>query len=162
MKSLVIYFSKTDSASYKGNTDIIADYISEFTGAVLFKCVPLVPYPEDYGEAVKVAHFKQDNDERPELKNYLDDISKYDVIYIGGPNYWGELPYEIYTELDRLNFEGKIVMPFTTHDGSGLGLIEQMLTFRCKGAEVKKGLAILGTEVKSEATKELVKNWVIK
>lgn len=162
MKSLVIYFSKTDSPDYKGNTEVIAEYIREFTGAVLFKCIPVIPYSDDYGESVKEAHFKQDNDERPALKSYLDDISDYDVIYIGGPIYWGEFPFEIYSELDRLNFEGKIVMPFATHDGSGMGLIEQILAFRCKGADVRKGLPIEGKKAKDIESKELVNQWILR
>jgi len=165
MKSLVIYFSRSGNnwaVGYieKGNTQVIAEYISEFTGADLFKCDPVKPYSEDYMACTEGAMAYKKQNARPELKNYIDDISAYDVIYIGGPIYWGELPYEVYTQLDRLNFNGKIVKPFATHEGSGLGSVESVLRKKCVGADVKRGLAIQGSTVNSDFAKKQVKNWV--
>ena len=165
MKSLVIYFSRPGNnwaVGYieKGNTEVIAEYIAEFTGAELFKCEPLKPYSEDYMKCTEEAMAYKKQDARPALTHYLDDISDYDVIYIGGPIYWGELPYDVYTELDRLDFSGKTVKPFATHEGSGLASVEAVLKKKCKGANVKKGLAIQGSSVNSDFAKKQVKNWV--
>ncbi len=166
MKSLVIYFSRPGNnyaVGYveKGNTEVVAEYIREFTGADLFKCDPLRPYSEDYMTCTEEAMAYQRQNARPALKTYLDDISSYDVIYIGGPIYWGELPYEVYTELDRLDFKGKIVLPFATHEGSGIANVERVLKAKCSGATVRKGLAIQGSSVRSEFAKKQVKNWVV-
>lgn len=139
---------------------MIAEYIKEFTGADLFKCDPVKPYSEDYTTCTEEAMAYKRADARPALKKYIDDISAYDVVYIGGPIYWGELPYEVYTELDRLVFSGKIVKPFATHEGSGLGRVESVLRRKCAGATVKKGLAIQGSSVHSDYAKKQVENWV--
>ena len=165
MKSLVIYFSRPGNnwaVGYieKGNTEVIAEYIRDFTGADLFKCDPQKPYSEDYTKCTEEAMAYKKQNARPALKNYLDDVSGYDVIYIGGPIYWGELPYEVYTELDRLDFTGKIVKPFATHEGSGMGSVESVLKRKCVGATVKKGLAITGSSVTSDYAKRQVQKWV--
>lgn len=167
MKSLVIYFSRPGNnwaVGYveKGNTEVIAGYIGEFTSADLFRCDPVKPYSEDYMKCTEEAMAYKKADARPALKKYLDDISAYDVVYIGGPIYWGELPYEVYSELDRLDFHGKTVKPFVTHEGSGLGSVEGVLKKKCVGADVKKGLAIQGGSVNSDLAKRQVRDWVEK
>ena len=166
MKSLVIYFSRTDENYFggqmryieKGNTEIAAEYIRDLTGADLFKVERKTPYAKDYMTCIEEAKQEQRRNELPELKEYLDDISGYDVIYIGGPIYWGTLPQPMFTELTRLNFNGKTVMPFSTHEGSGLGSIERDLKRVCVGAEVKSGLAIVGSRAKD--SKNNIEKWI--
>jgi len=165
MRSLVIYFSRAYE-NYAvgnievGNTEIVANIIKEYTGANLFKCDPVKPYSKNYSECCREAKNYLKSNARPQLKQYLKDITQYDVIYIGGPIYYGQYPFEVYSELDKLNFEGKIIKPFSTHEGSKLGNIERVLQYFCKGATVKPGLAILGREVKTDTTRALIKNWV--
>ena len=167
MKSLVIYFSRAGE-NYavgkieKGNTEVIAEYIKDFTGADLFRCDPAEPYSENYRECCREAIAKQRSDARPELTAYLDSIEDYDVIYIGGPVYCGEYPQEIYSQLDRLNFIGKVIKPFTTHEGSGLGKCVEVLRKKCAGGKVEEGLAIKGSEVFLPESKALVRDWVIR
>ena len=92
-KSLILYFSRAgnnySSSGIKfieiGNTEVIANYIKEFTDADMFKMDPLNEYPEDYMKCTEVAQEELQKDERPELKEYIDDISEYDVIYIAAP-----------------------------------------------------------------------------
>lgn len=165
MKSLVIYFSRAFE-NYAvgnievGNTEIVANIIKEFTGADLFKCEGVRPYSKNYNECCKEAKNYLKSNARPQLKQYLKDISNYDIIYIGGPIYYGQYPFEVYSELDKLKFDGKIIKPFSTHEGSKLGNIEKVLTYFCKGATVKPGLAILGHEVKTNQTRNIIKTWV--
>ena len=166
MKSLVIYFSRADENYFggqmkyidKGNTEIVAEYIKEITGADLFKVERKVPYSKDYMTCIREAQDEQRRGELPELVNYLDDISGYDVIYIGGPVYWGTLPQPMFTELERLDFNGKTVMPFTTHEGSGLASVVSDVKKLCKGADVKSGLAIVGSTVSSSKPK--LEKWI--
>lgn len=163
-KSLVIYFSRADenyAVGYidKGNTEVIAEYIRDITGADLFKIEGLRGYSADYNTCIEEAKQRQARDERPELKAYIDDISQYEVIYIGAPVYWGIMPQEMITLLEKLDFTGKTVRVFTTHEGSGLGSIPSQVKRVCKGANVlDDGLAIRGGSVNSSKGK--VENWV--
>ena len=162
-KSLVIYFSRADenyAVGYidKGNTEVIAEYIKEFTGADLFKVEPVKPYSKSYKECCDEALEEKRENARPELKRYLDDISNYEVIYIGSPIYWGTMPMSMFTQLEKLDFTGKIVKVFTTHEGSGLGNVVSDVKKICKGANVLDSLAIQGSFIYE--AKEKVKNWI--
>ncbi len=166
MKSLVIYFSRADENYFggqmryidKGNTEIVAEYIKDILGSDLFKVERKTPYSANYMKCIKEAQDEQRNGELPELKTYLDDISEYDIIFVGGPIYWGTLPQPMFTELSRLDFDGKIVMPFSTHEGSGLGNIARDIKKYAKGAIINIGLAINGSSV-NEA-KPRVEKWI--
>lgn len=163
-KSLVIYFSRADEnygVGYieKGNTEIIAEYIKEITGADLFKVEGVQGYAKDYATCIEQAKQRQQRNERPELKKYLEDISRYEVIYIGAPVYWDIMPQEMVTQLEKLDFTGKIVRVFTTHEGSGTGSIPAQLKKICKGANViDDAIAIRGSVVKT--SKEKIENWI--
>lgn len=165
-KSLIIYFSRAGN-NYsnngitfieKGNTEVIAEYIQELTDADMFKVEALNEYPEDYMECTEVAKEELNNDERPELKEYLDNISEYDVIYIGYPNWWSTLPMPLWTQLEKLDFSGKTVKPFVTHEGSGMGRSANDIGKLCPGAEIGDGLSIQGSYVSQ--SKDKVEHWV--
>ncbi len=162
MQSLIIYFSRpNDSYTNKGNTEVVAEEIARLTNGYLFKCDPIIPYSLDFKKCIIEAKQKKDNNERPELKEYLSDIHEYDVIYIGGPIYFAEYPYEIYSMLDRLDFSGKIVRPFSTHEGSVFGKVIEVLRNKCDGAIIKQGLALRGSLVNEEISKKIIKEWVM-
>lgn len=166
MSNLVIYFSRSGENYFggelknieKGNTEVIAEYIQEFTGAELFKVEATVDYPEDYMECIAAAKKELEDDARPEIKQSLDDISAYDTIYIGFPNWWGTLPMPMFTQLEQLDFTAKTVKPFVTHEGSGFGNSEKDLEKLCKGSKIKRGLSIPGAEVYD--VKDMVKSWI--
>ena len=83
MSNLIIYYSREGENYFggelknieKGNTEVITDYIQEFTGADLFKVEPKVPYPESYMECTEVAKKERKDDARPEIKESVGDIS---------------------------------------------------------------------------------------
>ena len=166
MASLVIYFSRNGENYFggelknieKGNTEVIAEYIQEFDGADLFKVEPVNEYPADYMKCIDVAKKEQQADARPEIKEILTDISGYDTIYIGFPNWWGTLPMPMFTQLESLDFAGKAVKPFVTHEGSGFGSSQRDLAKLCEGAEIKNGLSIPGANVYD--AKDTVKAWI--
>ena len=166
MSSIVIYFSRSGENYFggqlknieKGNTEVIAEYIKDLTDAELFKVEPASAYPEDYMECIDVAKKEQQNGARPELKETLDDISAYDTIYIGFPNWWGTLPMPMFTQLEKLDFTGKVVKPFVTHEGSGLSGVPRQLNEICTGAKILDGLAIQGRDAKTSKNK--VENWI--
>ena len=163
-KSIIIYFSRADenyfggSLKYinKGNTEVIAEYIKEITGADIFKVEPLNPYPKDYMECIEEAKTRTKNHDAP-IKEQVPDISPYEVIYVGSPIYWGGMPEELFTALKGLDYTGKIIRPFTTHEGSGLSSVPSQLANICNGTVVS-GLAITGSMVNS--AKSLVEEWI--
>ncbi|MBR1376419.1 MAG: NAD(P)H-dependent oxidoreductase [Bacilli bacterium] len=164
MKSIVIYFSRADenySVGYvdKGNTEVIAEYIKDITGADLFKVERKVPYAKDYMTCIEEAKIEKQNNERPELVNTLESIDDYDVVYIGSPIYWGTMPQPMFTQLEKLNWNGKTVRIFTTHEGSGLANVPSDVKRICVGANVlDNSLAIQGSSVYD--AKEKVENWI--
>ena len=129
MSSLVIYFSRAGENYFggvlknieKGNTEVIAEYIQEFADADLFKVEPASEYPADYMKCIDVAKKELQADARPEIKETLESIDQYDTIYLGFPNWWGTLPMPMFTQLEKLDFSGKTIKPFVTHEGSGFG-----------------------------------------
>ena len=129
-KSLIIYFSRADenyfggSMKYidKGNTEVVAEYIKDITGGDIFKVEPLIPYSKDYMTCINEAK-ERTSSHNAQIKEMVPDISSYEVIYVGSPIYWGGMPEELFTALKDLDFNGKIVRPFVTHEGSGLSLL---------------------------------------
>ena len=164
-KSLIIYFSRADENYFggemryvdKGNTEVIAEYIKDIVGADIFKVEPLNPYSKDYMECIREAKVRTREHNAP-IKESVPDISSYDVIYVGSPIYWGGMPEELFTALKGLDYSGKIVRPFTTHEGSGLSGVPRQLKEICVGAEVLDGLAIIGSQVKN--SKQKVEDWI--
>ena len=162
-KSLVIYFSRADE-NYavgnikKGNTEVIAEYIQELIGADLFKVEPLKPYSPNYKICCSEALDEKRKNIRPEMKRYLENISDYEVIYIGSPIYFGTMPMSMFTQLEKLDFTGKLIKIFTTHEGSGLGTVVSDIKKICKGATILDSLAFQGRFVNN--SKEEVKQWV--
>ena len=164
--TLIIYFSRNGENYFggelktieKGNTEVIAEYIQEFCDADTFKVEELNAYPSDYMECIDIAKKELEENARPELKEYLEDISGYNTIYIGFPNYWGTLPMPMWTQLEKLDFTGKTVKPFVTHEGSGFGKSLNDLKKLCSGSDIKKGLSIPGGNVGS--AKDTVSQWI--
>ncbi len=165
-KSIVIYFSRADENYFggklkyieKGNTEVIAEYIKDITGADLFKVERKIPYNKDYKICLEESRQEIKNDEKPEIADYLDNIKDYEVVYIGGPVYLGVLPSPMVTQLEKLDFSNKIVRPFTTHEGSGLGKVPYQVKKICKGATMTNGLSILGSSVYD--SREKVEKWI--
>ena len=161
MKSLIIYFSRADenyAVGYidKGNTEIVAEYVKELTGADMFKIEPMIPYAKDYRTCIEEAKERIGN---APIKNYLNDISAYEVIYIMSPIYWGTYAPEVETALQKLDFTGKTIRIITTHEGSGLASVPNDVKRICKGSNVlDDALAIKGSDAKN--SKQKIENWI--
>lgn len=161
MKSLIIYFSRADenyAVGYidKGNTEYVAEFVQELTGADMFKVEPAVPYAADYRTCIEEA--KQRIGNAP-IKERLTDISLYDTVFLMSPIYWGTYAPELETALENLDFSGKKVRIICTHEGSGLSGMPSDVKRMCKGADVDtKGLAIKGSQAKN--SKKTVEEWL--
>ena len=167
-KVLVVFFSRTGE-NYavgnieKGNTHIIAEMIAKETGGKLFRIQTVKPYPDEYKACVEVAKAEKENNARPEVKGDVK-VEDYDVIFLGYPNWWGDMPMAVYTFIEKHNWNGKTVVPFCTHEGSGLSGTERKLKDACKGATVSEGLAIKGTTAQNSQPQALkaVQTWLKK
>lgn len=167
-KILIVYYSRCGenyiNGSIKeireGNTEQVAAIIKELTSADLFKIEQKAPYSDNYHKCTEEAKEDQRNNRRPELKEYLDSIDGYEIIYLGYPNYWSTMPMALFTFLEHYSFKGKIIKPFCTHEGSGLGRSISDIKKLCPGAIVKEGLAIRGSDVSK--AKEEIKRWIEK
>ena len=156
-KILVAFFSRTGE-NYavghieQGNTHIVAEMIASATGGTLFRIEPATPYPDDYRACTEVAQREKRSKARPAL---VGDIAaeEFDVIFLGYPNWWGDLPMCIYTFLEQHDWQGKVVIHFCTHEGSGLSDTENLLRAACRGASVLNGLAVRGFVAQNEREK---------
>jgi len=143
-----------------GNTEVVAAMIQKITGGDLFEIRTIKPYPVDYTETTEVAMAEKRANARPELDAHLDKIDQYDTLFLGYPNWWGTFPMAVFTFLEAYDFTGKTILPFCTHEGSGLGGSERDIRRVCPNAEVLSGLAIRGGSVNN--AEDTVKSWITK
>lgn len=139
--TLILYFSMS------GNTETVANYIHEEIGGDIVKLETVQTYPEDYDELVDYAHEEQRDNTRPELETAIENIEQYDTIFLGYPNWWGDMPMPIYSFLDQYDLSNKTIAPFITHGGSGLSGTPANIANEEPDAVVTEGLAINGDDV---------------
>ncbi len=166
---LVAYFSLAGEqynvgVIEEGNTAIVAKMIAEKTGADLFEIEPVNAYPSSHSELLTVAQNEQRENARPEIASTVKNMDDYDIVYIGYPNWWGDMPMIVYNFLESYNFDGKTVSPFCTHGGSGLSRTESTIAGICDGATMLDGFAISGETAQNnrEKTDSEVTNWLEK
>jgi len=163
---LVAFFSRTGE-NYavgnieKGNTHIVAEMIADKTGGELFEIKPAKAYPDGYEECTEVAQEEKSANARPEIKTDIDP-APYDIVFIGYPIWWGDAPMPVYTWIERHNFEGKTVIPFCTHEGSGLGSSGDNIGAACKGSTLAEGFSLTGQTAQKRQTeaKQAVEKWL--
>jgi flavodoxin len=151
-KMLIIYFTRT------GNTEKIANYINKATNIELFKIEPKTAYPSNYDETLSIVRNEQSSNSRPEINNPLTDVSKYDIILLGHPIWYSHLPNIVMTQLELLNLNNKIIYPFNTHEGSGIGSSVNDIKNIVSGATVNNGFPIQKSNV--ENSEDDVNEWL--
>ena len=163
-KALVVFFSHAgDNYSVGnievGNTKIVADYISEMTGADQFEIVTHKYDGMAYTPLINLAQEEANNGELPEYEGDVD-LSGYDTVFIGGPVWWGTYPQVMFTFFKKHadDLQGKTVIPFTTHEGSGLASCVNDVKRAFPKAKVTAGWSIYGHEVRGGKAK--VEKWI--
>ncbi len=165
-KMLIAVFSRADEnygVGYitVGNTMKLAQVIAAKTGAELFEVAPAKKYPADYDTCIDVAKKEQNQKARPAI---LEDknLSEYDVIFLGYPVWWGDIPMCMYTFIEAHDWAGKTVIPFCTHEGSGSGRTDRTLKSSLKGADVKRVMAMRGGTAQNNAAEveRTVDSWL--
>ena len=162
-KSIVIFFSHAgDNYSVgvidTGNTKIVADYISEITGADQYEIVTHKYDGMAYTPLINLAQEEANKGELPPYEGAAPDLSQYDTVFIGGPVWWGTYPQVMFTLFKDIDLSGKTVIPFTTHEGSGLASCANDVRKAFPKAKVTGEFSIYGHEVRSGKAK--VEKWL--
>lgn len=164
-KILVVYFSvpemdgvDTSSSASRvatedgvvGNTQYVANIISQEIGDDLYRIETVQTYPETHDPLLEFAYEERSEDARPELKNEIDNFDEYDTVFIGYPNWNADLPMPLYTFLEQYDFTDKTIIPFTTHGGSGFsGTIGVIADLQPNATVISNGLSISRNDVAS-------------
>ena len=152
MKSLVIYYS------WSGNTRTVAEEIQRQTGAQVFEIVPKTQYTDDYNTLLDIARTEKRNNSRPAFNEGIENFSDFNVVYIGFPNWWSDMPMIVYTFLDKYDLSCKTVAPFCTSGGSGLSNTINAIKSSEVNAMVLGGLHVRDREASSSGN--VVSDWL--
>lgn len=175
-RALVVYFSQPETTNPNnmtteednstvvingevlGNTQYMAQVIQKTANADIFRIEPATPYPTDHTTLVAQAREEQDRDFRPALAKNIDNLSGYDTVFVGSPNWWGDMPMVMYTFFETHDFAGKTIIPFNTHGGSGFSSTISTIRSLEPQAEVLDGLSISRDRIQ-DAERQIV-DWV--
>ena len=141
----------------KGHTAVAAEYIQKAVGGDIFEIETVKTYIEDHMKMIYEAKEELEKGIRPELKGFAD-ISSYDTIFIGFPNWWNTMPMPVFTFLEHYDWNGKRIIPFVTSGGGGFGNSIDDMKKTCKGAEISEnGGEFLGHKV--EESEDEISAW---
>lgn len=166
-KNLVVYFSMPDNVDDStvvidgetlGNTQYMAYVIQKTVGADIFRIEPETPYPTDHDKLVDLAKEEQNDNARPKIKDMIENFDTYENIFVGYPNWWGDMPMILYSFFDEYDFSGKTIIPFNTHGGSGFSDTISTIKELEPNAEVLDGKSISRNDIQ-DAEQEIV-DWV--
>jgi len=146
--------------SHSGNTQEIATQIYDEIGGDVLELYPVTPYPRNYNEVVELAKQETQSDFKPELEAYLNDVESYDVIFIGSPVWWYTIAPPVKTFLSENDFEGKIILPFCTHEGSGQAMSFEHIKALVPNSTVLDGFECFGSSVRNAQFK--ISEWINK
>ena len=141
-----------------GNTGVVADMIAQATGADLFSIRTVEQYPDTYDATIDQGQQEQSEGARPELATHLENLDSYDTIFLGFPNWWGDMPMAVYTFLDEVDLSGKTVIPFVTSGGSGFSNTISTIQQMEPQATVQEGLSIGASS--ATGAQQQVESWL--
>lgn len=168
-KVLVAYFSRPGD-NYGvgnievGNTHIMANMIAKEIGADTFEIATVNPYPKYYKDCNEVAKAEQKDNARPKLAKQVPNMKDYDIIFVGYPIWWNDLPMPVYTFLESYDFKGKNIIPFCTSAGDMMTGKEKDISKHAKGATVYQGLGLEGKIVQEQpdSVRPKIHEWLVK
>lgn len=131
-----------------GNMQYMAMTIQEAIGGELFRIETKEKYPLEHKTLVNQAKEEQNEEVRPELATHIENVEQYDIIFLGYPNWWGDMPQPLYTFLEEYDFSGKTIIPFNSHGGSGFSnTIEEIKKLQPNATVKDDGLSISRNDV---------------
>ena len=131
-----------DNGQLYGNTEYIARIISGATGGDLFAIKTIQTYPGGHKELVEAAKKEAEAKARPRLASRIENLKDYDVVFVGYPNWWYDMPMPLYTFFEEYDFSGKTVIPFCTHGGSRFSQSVKTIAELEKNATVIQGPSV--------------------
>lgn len=138
---LIAYFS------WSGNTEELAGMIQAETSGDLFAIEPETPYTNDYNTLLDVAQQEQADNIRPALATQVENWDQYDTIFVGYPNWWGDVPMIVLSFLESYDCTGKRIVPFCTSGGGGFGSSRASVEASASGAAILEGFHVSGSRV---------------
>lgn len=133
--------------------------IKDFTGADIYRIEPKTPYTTNHSDLVSIAKEEQNKNVRPEIKNKINNFDDYDIIYVGYPIWWSDMPQIMYTFFELYDFNEKTVIPFSTHGGSGLAGTISTIKNKLTKANVEDNAFTMSRDDMEQAPKE-IKSWL--
>ena len=165
-KTLIVYFSRVGNTDFSddvdavssaslrrkdgvlyGNCEILAEKLSNLSGADVFSVTVSENYPESYEDTVNRASHEQSDNTRPKLTSHIDNMDSYDNIIVVYPVWWNTMPIPMFSFFEEYDFSGKNIYPVATHKGSFLGDSVNDIKELCSESEVRKGIPISGGSV---------------
>lgn len=129
----------------RGNNELIVDQLKKYLPeADVFRIDTVKKYADDYMVCIEEAKQELRAKARPELTAKVENMDQYDTIILGYPNWWGVPPMAVFTFLESYNFAGKKIVPFCSHEGSGLGGSIRQIKMAVPKANLTAGVAIHG------------------
>src|SRR5688572_23280000 len=164
-KILIVYLSRTN------NTKAVAEIIQSYTGGKLISIEPRNPYPDDYQATVQQVVRENETNYLPPLKTTIDNIERYDIVFVGFPTWGMKLPPPVKSFLTQHDLKGKTIIPFNTNAGYGVGTSFETVKQLCTNSNVLEGFEMKGgierdgvyLAIKDEKRKEAqnrVKAWL--
>ena len=150
---LIAYFS------WSGHTKQLAEEIQSLTGGDIFEIIPETPYTDDINELSGIASREQRDNARPQLAAHIDDISKYDTVFVGYPNWWNNMPMPVFTFLEEYDLSGKTVIPFTSYGNGVWGKSVNSLKETLPNSTINDGLAV--QENSFDSMPQEVREWLL-
>lgn len=136
----------------KGRLRAVADMIQTQTGGTLFSIQTSVDYPGDGGALIDYVAEEQEEDARPELTSHIENPDDYDVIFVGYPTWWYDMPQALYSFFDEYDFSGKTIIPFNVHNGSRFsGTIETIQDLEPDAEVITDGFTVSERDVAGAA-----------
>ena len=140
---------------------MLASYIKEYLKCDSFEIFPMDKYSENYDECTELASKEKEDNARPKIDGKIDNFDSYKTVFIGYPIWWGDLPMIMYTFMDEYDLDGKTVIPFNTHEGSGNAGTYDTIKEKLPSANVNtQGLALDGKTARSEDGKQQTIDWL--
>ncbi len=149
-KILISYYTRS------GNTEKLANQIKNLVGGDLFRIEVVNEYPPSYQEVLKVSKVEIDNQYKPPIKNYVENMDEYDIVFVGTPNWYSTMAPPVATFLSMHDLSEKTIIPFATHGGGGEARCLTDINEMSSQATVLEGIAIYGSQAETAKNKMLM------
>ncbi|KAF1302700.1 hypothetical protein IV487_07785 [Enterococcus saccharolyticus] len=164
--TIVLYFSRANQnfvhgeiqTLTKGNTERLAEKISQMIDAPMLEIVPVIDYPYDYHETIKIVEEERNKGIEPEFQPVPIDFESVEHIFLGFPNWCGSMPKIVSHFLKQIDLSNKCIYPFCTHEGSAFGNSLVELKKICPNSNIQLGLPVRGSRV--ERADQAISNWI--